>query len=97
MAVLVVGLLARFVVHALTRVELGVFVILIGLSAFWVAARMNPARLEAERYTRGPGWWIGWLISKTSVPVARAIHIVMGVLICALGLLVLLFTGHHHH
>jgi hypothetical protein len=89
-AVAVVGLLSRLLVrHVLTRTELCIFVIAIGLSSFWVAARMNKKRLAEERYTRGPGWWLGWLISKTSVPVARTIHIVMGIGICALGLLVL--------
>lgn len=90
-AVVAAGLLARlFMRHVLTRPELSVLVILIGLSAFWVAVRMNRRRLAEERYTRGPGWWIGWLISKTSVPVARAIHIAMGIGICALGILVLI-------
>jgi hypothetical protein len=46
---------------------------------------MNEQRLHEERYTRGPGWWIGWLISKTSVGFARGFHIVLGVGICALG------------
>ncbi len=88
----VVYFLARVLTKdVLNRTELSIFVILIGLSAFWVAARMNEQRLEEERYMRGPGWMIGWLISKTSVPVARAIHIVMGIGICALGILTLPF------
>jgi hypothetical protein len=88
----VVYLLARLLTKdVLNRTELSIFVILIGLSAFWVAARMNEQRLEEERYMRGPGWMIGWLISKTSVPVARAIHIAMGIGICALGILTLPF------
>jgi hypothetical protein len=34
---------------------------------------------------RGPGWFIGWLISKTSVPFARAFYVVLGIGICGLG------------
>jgi hypothetical protein len=82
-----VGLLANFLVrHVLTRVELAAFVILIGLGSFWAAAKMNEKRLEDERYARGPGWFIGWLISKTSVPVARAFYVILGIGICALGI-----------
>jgi hypothetical protein len=65
-------------------------VILIGLSSFWAAARMNKLRLQEERYARGPGWWLGWLISKTSVGFARVFYIVLGILICLLGVAVLL-------
>ncbi len=83
--VVVVGVLARLLVHNVGLTVLSVFVILIGLSAFWAALRMNEQRLEDERYTRGPGWLIGLLISKTNVPVARGIYVLMGVGICALG------------
>ncbi len=72
------------------HIALGLFVLLIGLGSFWSAARMNQQRLESERYTRGPGWWLGWLISKTSVPFARGFYIVLGIGICALGILGLL-------
>ena len=48
---------------------------------------MNQHQLQDERYSRGPGWWLGLLISKTNVPVARAIYILMGIGICALGIL----------
>lgn len=68
------------------HIALGLFVVLIGLGSFWTASRMNQQRLEGERYTRGPGWWLGWLISKTSVPVARSAYIVMGIGICLLGI-----------
>jgi hypothetical protein len=51
---------------------------------------MNSQRLADERYMRGPGWMLGWLISKTSVPFARAFYIVLGIGICALGILVLI-------
>ena len=79
-----------FVRHHIPAAVLSPLVILIGLSSFWVAARMNEQRLRAERYTRGPGWWLGWLISRTSVGFARAFHIVLGILICLLGIAVLL-------
>ncbi|MGA9285251.1 MAG: hypothetical protein WBV85_07395 [Solirubrobacteraceae bacterium] len=69
------------------HVALGIFVLLIGLGALWVAARMDQGRLQDERYSRGPGWWLGLLISKTNVPVARGIYILMGLGICALGIL----------
>ena len=84
-ALAIVALGARFVVGVLTRDELGAFVILIGLGSFWAAMKMDQKRLEDERYSRGPGWFIGWLISKTSVPVARVFYIVLGIGICALG------------
>jgi hypothetical protein len=48
------------------HVAIGIFVLLIWLSAFWVAARMNQHRLRNERYSRGPGLWLGLLISKTT-------------------------------
>jgi uncharacterized membrane protein YhaH (DUF805 family) len=85
--VVVLALIAGAAVGKIhSHVALGIFVLLIGLGAFWVAARMNQQRLADERYSRGPGWWLGWLISKTSVPVARGAYIVMGIGICALGL-----------
>jgi hypothetical protein len=65
-------------------------VILIGLSSFWVAARMDEQRLQQERYARGPGWWLGWLVSRTSVSFARGFYVVLGILICLLGLAALL-------
>jgi hypothetical protein len=70
-----------------SHVALGIFVLLIGLGAFWAAARMDQHRLQNERYTRGPGWWLGWLISKTNIPIARGIYILMGIGICTLGIL----------
>ena len=84
-ALAIVALGARFVIGVLTTTELGAFVVLIGLSSFWVAIKMDQKRLEDERYSRGPGWMIGWLISKTSVPFARGFYIVLGIGICALG------------
>jgi hypothetical protein len=48
--------------------------------------RLNQQRVDEQRYLRGPGWWIGVLISKTSVPVARAVWGAMSVGICALGI-----------
>jgi hypothetical protein len=85
LAVIAVGVIFRVVGHIPVAI-LSPLVFLIGLSAFWVAARMNEQRLHEERYTRGPGWWIGWLISKTSVGFARGFHIVLGILICLLAI-----------
>jgi hypothetical protein len=79
-----------FMRHDIPIAVLSPLVILIGLSSFWVAARMNEQRLQEERYTRGPGWWLGWLISKTSVGFARGFYVVLGILICLLGIAVLL-------
>ncbi len=76
--------------HHIPVAVLSPLVILIGLSSFWAAARMNEQRLQDERYTRGPGWWLGWLISKTSVGFARMFYVVLGILICLLGIVVLL-------
>jgi hypothetical protein len=96
--VIALGILWRVVLrHNLPKAALGVFVIPIGLSAFWVAARMNNARLAEQRNTRGPGWWMGWLISKTSVGFARGFYIALGIGICALGLAELLVVQHKAH
>lgn len=85
-AAIVAALLARVLVRRVfDQTALGVLVILIGLTSFWVAARLDRGRLDRERYGRGPGWWISLLISKTSVPVARGIYVAMGLGICALG------------
>jgi hypothetical protein len=69
-----------------SRVALGSFVVLIGLGGLYTVARLNQRRLDEMRYMRGPGWWIGVLVSKTSVPVARASWTVMSLAICALGI-----------
>jgi hypothetical protein len=69
-----------------SHVALGLFVVLIGLSGLYTVARLNRRRLDDMRYTRGPGWLIGLLVSKTSVPVARAIWTLMSLAICALGI-----------
>jgi uncharacterized membrane protein YhaH (DUF805 family) len=85
-ALLAAAGLSRLFVRHLSMYVISPFVILVGLGSFWVAARMNEQRLHEERYSRGPGWWIGWLISKTSVGFARGFYVVLGVLICLLGL-----------
>ncbi len=91
LALIVIDVLWRaFGRHHIPAVVLSPLVILIGLSSFWTASRMNEQRLQDERYTRGPGWFIGWLISKTSVGFARGFYVVLGVLICLLGLAALL-------
>jgi hypothetical protein len=86
-------ILLAFVAVALVRplrgAPLAILVIIIGLGSFYAAARMDRARLEDERYARGPGWWLGLLISKTSVGFARAFYVLLGVGICALGAVVL--------
>jgi xanthine/uracil permease len=88
---------STFARHHIPKTVLGVFVIVIGLSSFWVAARMNQKRLAEERYVRGPGWWVGWLVSKTSVGFARGFHIALGIGICLLGIAALLTHQHPHH
>jgi hypothetical protein len=84
-ALIVVAGLSRLFVRHLSMYVISPLVIVVGLGSFWVAARMNEQRLQEERYSRGPGWWIGWLISKTSVGFARGFYVVLGVLICLLG------------
>jgi hypothetical protein len=69
----------------MTEMLLALVVIFIGLGSFVVAARMNSSRLAEERNLRGPGAWIGVLLSNTSVGFARAFFIVLGIAICALG------------
>jgi uncharacterized membrane protein YfcA len=98
LAVVAFGVLWRvFLHHHIPKTALGVFVILVGLGSFYGAAKMNQKRLAEERYVRGPGWWLGWLISKTSVGFARGFYIALGIGICGLGLAELLFTGHKTH
>ncbi len=67
------------------HVALGIFVLAIGLGAFWSAARMNQQKLHQERYMRGSGWWVGVLLAKTNVPFARGFYVLLGGAICALG------------
>jgi hypothetical protein len=81
--VLVSGGLGR--VHS--HVVLGVLVIVISLSGFYTTARLTPERLVAERYTRGPGWFLGVGIAKLPLPVARAVWLLLSLSICALGVL----------
>jgi uncharacterized membrane protein YfcA len=84
----VVALLAFSQLH--NRTVLAVFVIAIGLGAFYCAARLNPERHRQERYTRGSGWWLGVIMSKLPIGVTRVIWVLMGIGICTLGVLVLL-------
>lgn len=76
------------------HIALGAFVLLIGLSGFYTVVRLNPQRLNDMRYTRGPGWMIGLMVSKTSLPIARTIWILMSLAICALGITEIALLGH---
>jgi hypothetical protein len=76
------------------HVVLGSLVLLIGLGGVYTVARLNQQRLDDMRFTRGPGWFIGLLVSKTSVPVARAIWMVMSLAICALGIVSIALLKH---
>jgi hypothetical protein len=69
---------------------LAIFVIGIGLCAFYCAARLNPKRHRGERYTRGSGWWLGVIMSRLPMGVTRMIWVLMGIGICTLGALVFL-------
>jgi hypothetical protein len=71
------------------RTVLGVLVIVIGLGGFYAAARLNPERHANERYTRGTGWWLGVLMSKLPLSITRVLWVLMGLGICALGVLLL--------
>jgi uncharacterized membrane protein YhaH (DUF805 family) len=84
--VLVLLVVVGLAVKQVHGVLLAIFVILIGLGSFYAAAQMNIHRLEDERYSRGPGWWLGVLLSKTSVGFARSFYVVLGIGICALGI-----------
>jgi hypothetical protein len=86
LAVVAIDVVFRLMRHHIPAAVLSPLVILIGLSGFWTASRMNEQRLREQRYSRGPGWWIGWLISKTSVRFARGFYVVLSVLICLLGI-----------
>jgi hypothetical protein len=77
------------------HVVLGSFVLLIGLGGIYTVARLNEQRLDDMRYTLGPGWFIGLLVSKTSVPVARAIWTLMSLAICALGIVSIVLLKHN--
>lgn len=84
LAVAAVGVVLIGKVH--NHIALGIFVLLIGLGGVYTTVRLNRQRVDEQRYLRGPGWWIGVLISKTSVHVARIIWGAMSVGICALGI-----------
>jgi hypothetical protein len=81
----VVALVAFDQLH--NRTVIGVFVVCIGLGAFYCAVRLDPGRHREERYTRGPGWWLGVAMSKLSLGVTRVVWVLMGIGICALGVL----------
>jgi uncharacterized membrane protein YfcA len=83
----VVALVAFDQLH--NRTVLGVFVVCIGLGAFYCAVRLNPERHREERYTRRSGWWLGVVMSKLPLGVTRVVWFLMGIGICALGILAL--------
>ena len=84
----IVGLVALSQLH--NKTVLAIFVIVIGLGAFYCAVRLNPERHREERYTRGSGWWLGVIMSKLPIGVTRMIWVLMGIGICILGVLALL-------
>ena len=87
-----VGVLLIGKVH--NHIVLGLLVLLIGLGGVYTTVRLNQQRVDEQRYLRGPGWWIGVLISKTSVPVARVIWGAISAGICALGIASLVLSHH---
>jgi hypothetical protein len=92
-AVIVVGIAARAAVPHLGPSLLGALVVGIGLTGVWLAARLDKRRLNDQRYTRGPGWFIGLAISKLPLPVARAAWLALGLAIIALGVAEIVSQG----
>ncbi|MGA7704501.1 MAG: hypothetical protein WB998_06350 [Solirubrobacteraceae bacterium] len=88
MIAVVLALAALSQLH--NKTVLAVFVIVIGLGAFYCAVRLNPERHREERYTRGSGWWVGLIMSKLPMGATRVIWVLMGIGICTLGVLALL-------
>lgn len=87
-AVVVAGVVARIAIgHLHSRVVLGAIVILISLCGFYTALRLDQMRLERQRYTRGPGWFIGVAISKLPLGAARVAWLALSTAILALGVL----------
>lgn len=89
MAIIVAVVVLIIVNAALNRVHsnvvLGGIVVLISLTGFYTAARLDRTRLAQERYTRGPGWFIGLAISKLPLGVARVVWLILSTAILALG------------
>jgi hypothetical protein len=83
---LVLALIAGAAIdHVHSQVVLGSIVILISFTGFYTAARLTPARLQQQRYTRGPGWYLGVLIAKLPLFAARAVWLLISLGILALG------------
>lgn len=86
LAAVVAGVIVDVALHHVhSNTVLGGIVVLIALGGFYSAARLNPARLEQQRYTRGPGWFIGLAISKLPLPLARMAWIALSTGILVLG------------
>jgi hypothetical protein len=79
----VVADLALHRIHS--NVVLGGIVVLISLTGFYTAARLDRTRLEQQRYTRGPGWLIGLTISRLPLGIARIVWLALSTGILALG------------
>lgn len=72
--------------HLHSHIVLGAIVVLISLTGFYTTVRLNRQRLEQQRYTRGPGWFIGLTISKLPLTVARVAWLLLSLAILALGI-----------
>lgn len=87
---IVVAVVVLIIVNAtLNRVHsnvvLGGIVVLISLTGFYTTARLDRARLAQQRYTRGPGWFIGLTVSKLPLGAARVVWLILSTGILALG------------
>ena len=71
--------------HVHSNVVLGGIVVLISLTGFYTAVRLDRTRLAKQRYTRGPGWFIGLTISKLPLGAARLAWLLLSTGILALG------------
>ena len=88
--VIVVVILMRVLLPQLRGTPvLGIFIVVIALGGFYTAARLDPERLQQQRYSRGPGWILGLAVSKMPLGVARSVWVLMSCAILALGVLAL--------
>ncbi len=70
------------------RDALGAAVVLVGVfGGIWALTRDNDELHEGLRYTRGPGWLLGWGMSKIPGSAARLVYTLMCLAIVALGVL----------
>jgi hypothetical protein len=82
---LMIGLLTE------SRYLLGGTLLIVGLSCLGITLTKNNEQLR--RYwgnTAGPGWWLGWLISKAPGPSARILAVFLSLGVTAFGGAILL-------